>query len=740
MDNTIFTIDIGTSKIAAFITKPVNNYIEISEYMIVKHNNRAVRAGQIHDIEKVAGAVSEIKNALEKKTGTELKKVSTAIAGRNLKCFRSTAATKFDVFKEITHEDIKQTELSAIQSVISSIEHEINDYYFIGSTVIKWEVDNDIITHPIGHQAYELKVEIITTFLPRKVLESLFSVLKKAKLEISYLTLEPIAAAEAVLPKNLRNIPIILIDIGAGTSDIAVISKGSIQSFGMIPVAGDSITECICSELLVEFSEAERVKNELGYIFQQYPENVNSKSITFKDIFGKEHTKNATDIFYRIQPSINQLAQSITEEIQNLGYFKDKFTQNYGIVLVGGGSLTPRLDQEIASIFKIPAERIGRRTPSMVNKFTLASSISPEIKLQENIFNPQTSVSFGLSSLTVESPSIAFIHIMVNDKKFELLNFQGSQLNVFNALVLAGLSKQKIYGRPGLAKTFTLNGELKAIKGEPPKPAVVSIDNNPVDLDTQLKEGDRIGFVPAVDGMDASAKIGDIIPPVEEFTFIKDGIANSLKFPFDIFIKDKPVSLNREIRDRDDVRMIINHSLKSILASNSINLESLAENKITLDVNGNILEDKIKNYLIKHNNRIIENLESIDKITVNPGDIVEFKYQEPDLKISDFISVPESGRELKVMINGEEFVFPGSTGKILLNGKIVDKNEKINDGDIIRTVTGRDAEAALVDIFKYISVDPKDTLGKRLKLFVNQQEANFTTPLTEGADVKVCFE
>ena len=744
MDNITFSLDIGTRKIAAFLTRQQNNGIEIVDTVINVHKNRAVRAGQIQDIEEVSRLVNDVKRYLEKNNNIELKKVSTAIAGRNLKCFRSEGYLKFENTREITNDDIRQAELSAIHSVISGMEESIEEYYFAGYTVIRYEIDNETIFQPAGHYAQGLKAELIATFLPRKVLESLFSVTRNIGLEISYLTLEPIAAAEAVLPANMRFIPIVLIDIGAGTSDIAVISKGSIQSFGMIPFAGDFITEGICTRLLVDFNEGERIKKDISSHSNTVDNNMNC----YVDIFGKEQKIPANEMIEAILPFVKELAQKIAEEIKKLGFFYNEngSAADFAVVLVGGGSLTPKLNGELASALGIARERIGIRTPYMTNKYNYNMQL-PGSNMQASndsntiaVLGPQTAVALGLASLSAQTQQISLIHITVNDKKVELINFQDSKLDVMSALMQTGISKQKIYGKPGLAISFTLNGELKTIKGHYPKPSQVFINNQTIELNTQLKEGDKITFIPAIDGENPAVNVSGILPDNQEVVLLINNIEKKINLPFDILINDNPANKDTNINDRDNVRIQTNHSFTSLLLSSGISMENFLENKITIDVMGQRIEKIERNHRLIYNGTPIENIDAIYSISVNPGDVIELKTLKSQLTIKDFIETPAQGRELKVKINGEEFTFPGSLGKILLNGKNVEEDAIVSDGDIVRAISGRDAEAALVDIFKYISVDPKDTIGKRLKLFVNQEEANFTTPLSEGAEVRVGFE
>jgi len=370
----------------------------------------------------------------------------------------------------------------------------------------------------------------------------------------------------------------------------------------------------------------------------------------------------------------------------------------------------------------------------MVNKFSSGTVPGADI------MGPHCAVVLGVAKLGHEYSSLNILHVTVNDKKVELLNFSDNNSTVLSALLACRTHRNEIYGKPGLAKTFTLNGKMCVIKGEMPVPAVIKIDNNNADLSTPLKEGDKISFTPAINGKDATSRIDGLITAKEEYVFSSDGAEKRVCFPCKVTVNDIESTAGAFINDRDDISVLTDYSLKSALRAADIDPDSLVEENIAVNVLGDIVEKTIKDFMLIVNGNMVTDTSVISAMDLKPGDRVEYQYIKPQSRVCDFISVPAQGSALKIKINGEEFVFPGSMGKILLNGRDVDHETPVNDGDIIRTVSGRDAEAALVDIFKYIAVDPKDTVGKRLKLFVNQQEASFTTPLQQGADVSISFE
>lgn len=741
MNEYIYSLDIGTRKIGIFASRHYDDYAEVFANKIVEHKSRAVRSGHIQDIDKVAALINEIKSSVEKDNGIEIKKVATAIAGRNLKCIRTSGETKYDASREITQNELRETELFAIQEAVSRSQVETEDYLFVGHTIVSWEIDSEPITNPLGHYANSLRVELITTFLPKKVLESLFAVAKKCGLEISYLTLEPIAAAESVLPPEMRHIPIVLVDIGAGTSDIAVVAKGSIQSFGMIPVAGDFITEHICGELLLDFNEAERIKREAGSASQE--QNGGDIKVKYKDIFGREYEKSVSDIKNIVNPAVGELAGRIAAEINSLVAGPEAKFKNFAVVLVGGGSLTAGLCQTLAGVLGIPESRVGLRSPAMVNRFILNHQALKDLSVNvsgnydlTSVFGPQTAVLLGIACLASKMPQAALIHVGVNEQKLELINFNEGGLTVLSALVAAGVSRQKVVGKVGLAKTLTFNGALKIIKGGMPRPAKIIVNGQEADTSTTLKEGDRIDFTPAVDGADAFIKVSELELPRQEFVFN----GKNCIFPVNVRVDGRIALPGDEIKDNANIEIFSNESLVSVIETFGISGESLSEQNVSFDVLGEKVEKKVKNCVLKINGREVSSLQELSSMIVKPGDNIEFQSVKPVIKAGDLVSVPEKGRDLKIRINEEEFVFPGSHGRIILNGREVGPEAELNDGDILRTAAGRDAEAVLVDVFKYISLEPRDTAGKRLKLLVNQEEANFTTPLSHGAEVRISFE
>ncbi|MDI3477069.1 MAG: hypothetical protein PWQ59_594, partial [Thermoanaerobacterium sp.] len=229
-DNLIFSLDIGTRVVVGIVGVAENDKLKILAVEQMEHSDRVMFDGQIHDIEKVSSVACKIKEKLEKKLGVSLKNVSLAAAGRSLKTKIVRVEKSIDENYIIKDSDIDNLVLSALNTAKEEISHEgyTVKYHMVGYSITSFYLDGLPITNLKDHTGREISVEIIATFLPYDVVESLYSVAKKADLNVTYLTLEPIAAIGVAIMPQIRMLNIALIDIGAGTSDIAISKEGNI--------------------------------------------------------------------------------------------------------------------------------------------------------------------------------------------------------------------------------------------------------------------------------------------------------------------------------------------------------------------------------------------------------------------------------------------------------------------------------------------------------------------------------
>ena len=436
----IFSLDIGTRSIIGTvgIIKDKKFHVVCEKYM--EHEERAMVDGQIHDISLVASVVQKVKNAIEEEVGIQLKEVSIAAAGRFLRTVNSKAELEIDGENEIDKEIIRSLELSAVKNA----EEEINSttegkLYCVGYSVKSFYLNGFVISNLMGHKGEKIGAEVIATFLPRSVVDSLYSVMNKVNLNVVNLTLEPIAAMEAAVPKNLRLLNIALVDIGAGTSDIAISSKEAISAYGMVPMAGDEITEAIVQEYLVDFNTAERIKRELG---------VNSE-ITYVDILGMENVISSEAILKLIDNIVNKTADEISKKILELNGDKSPSA----VFLVGGGAHTPGIVQSIAEKLNLPSQRIAIKDRSAVIEC-----------VSDNELGSAGVTVLGIALAAIRSLGNDFIDVNLNGEPISLFN--SHKHNTMDVLLQAGINPSLLISKNGKSVRFTYNGCKRIVFGE----------------------------------------------------------------------------------------------------------------------------------------------------------------------------------------------------------------------------------------------------------------------------------
>ena len=238
----VLAMDIGTRSIIGMVGEAVDGKINIIAVEKEEHTERAMIDGQIENIEKVAALAGKVKRRLEHKTGIKLSRVCVAAAGRALRTKRAEYELELSGSQLIDDEIISRLEAGAITRAEEAFDAEneaaedSRRFYLVGYTVCQYFLDEYTISNLKDHRGKQVKVDLIATFLPSEVVESLYTTMNKIDLEVASLTLEPIAAINAAIPENIRLLNLVLVDIGAGTSDIAACTGGSITGYTMATV------------------------------------------------------------------------------------------------------------------------------------------------------------------------------------------------------------------------------------------------------------------------------------------------------------------------------------------------------------------------------------------------------------------------------------------------------------------------------------------------------------------------
>lgn len=627
----IFSLDIGTRTIIGIVgSYSADEKLNILAYSIKEHRKRNMHDGQIHDIDGVTEVVKEIKGELEEKIGTSLKKVSIAAAGRSLKTCKVRLDKDIDNSNEIRRNIVEILELEAIQKAQEIINNNEKQnrmkYYNIGYTVINYYLDDNIMNKLEGHRGDKIGVNLLATFLPQMVIEGLYSVISKAGLEVGNITLEPIAAINVAIKEELRLLNLVLVDIGAGTSDIAITRDGKIMAYAMTSQAGDEITEAISKRYLIDFNFGEELKVKLS-----------TRDIhEFVDIVGVKHKLTTKEIVESIHGTIEKITNGIVEKIIE---YNGKTPS--AVFLIGGSSQMPGLKDCIAKKLGLPKERVSIRDTSFIeNLGGLDSSINgPDIV---------TPIGIAIEGATQRYKN--FIQIEFNGEEIRIFNTEKAKVS--DILILTGYNPRNLIPKLGEDFTYYLNNKIKTIVGEEGRPAIIYVNNKAGNLNTILKDGDIIEIIKAAKGEKRSPYLSECIS-TKKIIYYNNNPFNLIR---EIRINGNIVQNNPLLQVGDRINVLEIRNIKEFL-------ESIAED---VDISNILVNGKKANYntLLKKDDQIsIIESETIELIINGEEKTIEYnkeKFIFVDIfEYIDFdLSKPRGNLTLK--LNGEEAEYMAS--------------------------------------------------------------------------------
>jgi cell division protein FtsA len=369
-DRIITSIDVGTTKICVLIAHQLDDqYVEIIG--VGKANSYGLRKGVVIDIPKTIHAISLAVQEAELMAGVKIERAYVGISGGHIQSLNSHGVVPIKK-GEIRATDVA-TVLAAAQAIPipeeQHILHVLPQYFVIDS--------RDQVHDPVGMHGIRLEVQahIITGAIAS--VQNLIKCCEMAGLTVADIILEQLASASAVLSEDERELGVAMLDIGGGTSDLAIYQHGSIRHTMVLPVAGSHFTNDIAVGLRTTLQDAERIKKEYGIACM----DVLDHDILFEVDLVQGHQKqivSSSDIMRIIQPRAQELFLLIYHEI-----IKRKLTHFIatGLVLTGGGSLLKGMKEVAEKIFDMPV-RVG----------------SPHIAftLPESLHHPMYATGYGL--------------------------------------------------------------------------------------------------------------------------------------------------------------------------------------------------------------------------------------------------------------------------------------------------------------------------------------------------------
>jgi cell division ATPase FtsA len=363
----------------------------------------------------------------------------------------------------------------------------------VGYTVVNYYLNDGAIMSLKGHRGNKIGAEVLATFLPHVVINGLYTVMDKIGLEVSNLTLEPIAAIQAAIPQKLRLLNLALVDIGAGTSDIALTQDGTIVAYAMASVAGDEITEALATTYLLDFDTAEKLKLDLN----------KKDSHSFSDIVGIPYILSTQEIIEKISDVLESLGAEIANKIIE---YNGKAPS--AVFCIGGGSQIPQFTSYLAEKLGLPKERVVVRGTEIIENIIFQC---------ERLEGPEFITPIGIGIIAEKDREQDFLQVSVDGRNIKLFN--SKQLLISDALILIGYNARKLISRSGKKLIFTLNGKEKQISGVPGESARIYLNGKISSLDTPIHHKDEIMINPATDGKDGTTTLREIIDTLKSVTF-----------------------------------------------------------------------------------------------------------------------------------------------------------------------------------------------------------------------------
>ena len=540
----VYGLDIGTRSIVGTVGyKTAERAFTVVAQSTRLHATRAMMDGQIHDIAAVANTVSEITKELEEATGAKLTEVCIAAAGRVLNTESAFAEVEFDEEVVVDEEAVNTLEMLGVEKAHKKMRESTKDdghhYICVAYTVVHYYLNGFMITSLEDHKASKIGVEVLVTFLPDEVIDGLYAAVAKAGLTVVNLTLEPIAAMLVAIPENFRLLNIALVDVGAGTSDICITRDGTVVGYGMIPMAGDKLTEAIAKKRLVDYNSAERMKLEASG---------KKKSVTYTDIMGMKQKADREELLADIKEKTDELAGAVAKEILALNGDKPVSA----VFVVGGGGKVPGFVEKLSAELELPKERVALRGEEVLSFVTF---------LQEGIKKDSLLVTPIGICLNYYEQRNNFVFVKVNDERIKI--YDNGNLTVADAAMQYGYPNEKLFPERGKELTFTVNGETRTVKGRLGEAAEIILNGEPVSITAPIAEDDKIKITAGTKGADASCTVEKLPESKMAFSFTVNG--TKLACPRLVFVNGEPVSGLYEIKEGDVIVSPDYYTLEQVL-------------------------------------------------------------------------------------------------------------------------------------------------------------------------------
>ena len=681
----VFGLDIGTRSIVGTVGYLGSDRFHVLAQRVKEHETRAMLDGQIHDIGKVGETIRQVKEQLEEDLNRRLTEVCIAAAGRVLRTVTTHVEQSFEQEHEVTEEDVYSLSTMGVERAYEEFQ-KTNDtdmkFYCVGYTPMRYYMNGYQIGNLEGHKVKSMALDLIATFLPDDVVDGLYKAVELAGLHVANLTLEPIAAIQVAIPEKFRMLNMALVDVGAGTSDISITKDGTITAYGMIPMAGDSLTDILVQHCLVEFDTAERIKREAGV----------QETVEYEDIMGLPQTISAEEVAALLEEHVNGMAKQVADCIRELNGEKAVSA----VFVVGGGGMIPGYTEALARELGIVRERVAIRGQEVLRAVEFENADSRQDSMMV------TPVGICLSYY---EQSNNFIFVEFNGKRIKL--YDNGRLTVADAAVQSEFSNEDLFPKRGKALTFSVNGKSRIVRGVQGEAALIRVNGENADIHSQVHNGDNIEMVPSTAGDEAALELGKLAELAEQLHVIVNG--TKINLPKTALVNGKLENEFYLIREEDEITV-----------QNSYTVREIAD-FMDVPLGGGIL---VNDTPAKPETRIYENFTL---------------YWNAEMDETE--ELPEAEETTEAGSGTQEESTEGEGGSTAPEAGNTGGNKKVTVivNRIPVTLTGK-VNYVFVDVFSFIEFDLSKPAGRNIVTRLNGRNAEYMEPLKEGDVLEIYWE
>lgn len=683
----VFGLDIGTRNVVGTVGYKDEDDFYVVAHCNLEHETRSMIDGQIHDIGRVGKTIGRVKEELESQVGAKLSEVCIAAAGRVLKTEEVHVDLEFPEERVIEKEDVHNLDLLGVEKAQKKLNEE-NDtkfkFYCVGYSVVRYYYNDDQFSNLVGHKATKISEDIIATFLPEDVVDGLYSAVGAADLKVANLTLEPIAAIGVAIPETYRLLNIALVDVGAGTSDISITRDGSIIAYGMIPHAGDELTEIIVQHYLVDFKTAEHIKLT----------STTEEQVTFKDIMLMEHTVPSKEVWKLLSDTVDKIAKEVAKKIIELNGGKTVSA----CFVVGGGGKVHGFTEQLSKHLKVAKERVALRGEEVMQRVHYTDE-----SIQKD---PLLVTPIGIC-LNYYDQKNNFIYLRFNGERIKL--YDNNKLTVMDAALTAGFPTDKLFPRRGTEINYFVNDKPRIARGDAGEAAIVRMNGKEVSLSTPIQANVEIEIIPSTEGDTAVFTIADIKEYTsEDIAFYVNG--KTVICPKFVEVNGILEPPTYEIKEGDRIELRPYYTVEQLIKFLDVEVdtsEPIYVNNVEESLQALCYENFAINWTTYNGSTpLSEELKRVDEESgevLNEDILPSFASEEP-------VEVKNPESTIKIYVNGDE---------VILSGR---------------------SEYMYADIFDAIHFNTNEARGRMVVTELNGRKAGYAETLHDGDRAEVYWK